>query len=257
MESYLPEAFFWMRVREKRLPDFKKRSSQSKEDGHIRRYFVDWVCQGGEKFSMPQSTIHLAVIISDRFIQSRGIDKIEPMTIVCMASLSIAAKFDDREPLVPKFKKLKTLMSESERSNISITNVELGHLEATILAFFQWNVFIPTPTHYTDLVHDEILHEDDLYNGHRILSKYYDEIKDNLKDFVKYFLNISMQVCQIYCRIYSQGKFVPYCLFYSENKLRKRKLFYEFPSMYFLRALSLFFVSDPFKIKHLKHSISM
>lgn len=72
---------------------------------------------------------------------------------------------------------------------------EFRDLEAMILAFFDWNIYIPSPTHYVDLlITDQVLDKDrDLVAG-VALKESFDEVRDCLTQFVHYFLDVSMQV---------------------------------------------------------------
>ena len=69
-----------------------------------------------------------------------------------------------------------------------------------ILDHFEWNIFIPSPTHYVDILRNNILLSDDIYGGNQLpeaKSRQFTEILDGLTDFVHYFLDISMQVCTV------------------------------------------------------------
>ena len=74
---------------------------------------------------------------------------------------------------------------------------------AMILDHFEWNIFIPSPTHYVDILRNKILLSDDIYGGSQlpeVNSRQFTEISDGLTDFIHYFLDISMQVCTIIYR---------------------------------------------------------
>ena len=89
-------------------------------------------------------------------------------------------------------------------------------LEAMILAFFDWNIFIPSPTHYVDLLMtDQVLDKNrDLLAG-VCITESFDEVFDCLTDFVHYFLDISMQVLQLHSGLL--------CLFPAHPKLKVAK----------------------------------
>ena len=63
------------------------------------------------------------------------------------------------------------------------------------MAHFNWNIFIPTPTHYIDLLEPQIVFPTDLIHGRLIAKEIYPEVVERLMEFVYYFLDISMQVC--------------------------------------------------------------
>merc|ERR1712093_747433 len=126
-------------MREQCLPKCEKRSPQLNQ----RRFLVDQACLAGQKFALPKSAIHLAVVILDRFMDGHDIKS--HLESVCMASLSLASKFDCKETHIPKFRHFKSVLPKPIRA------VDFRRLEGLILAYFEWNIFIPTATHYVDL----------------------------------------------------------------------------------------------------------
>ena len=66
------------------------------------------------------------------------------------------------------------------------------------MAHFNWNIFIPTPTHYVDLLEPQIVFPTDLIHGRLIAKEIYPEVVERLMEFVHYFLDISMQVCTVW-----------------------------------------------------------
>jgi hypothetical protein len=187
MEIYLTETLIYMRRREKELPHYGGKSPQVTK----RRLLVDWTCTRGEKLSLPKSAIHLAIVLIDRFMD--GHDIAEPsLYLVCLAALSIAAKFDCVESKVPKIAKFKKLLDDPA----SCPATEFQKLEYMIFSFFKWNIFIPTPTHFVELLLDQVLHPTDLVAGKSIHNNYGD-VLDCLTDFIYYFLAVSMQVIHV------------------------------------------------------------
>lgn len=187
-DPYLQETLLLMRDRESKLPEYRNRSNQLEN----RRFFIDWICLvGTDKFDLPRSANHLAVLIFDRFMDGHWINDSETVHFVCLACLSIAAKFDCKETQVPKFRKLKTLLDNPEHLKAK----EFRRLEKLILAHFKWNIYIPTPTHYVDLLHWHVLDSNDLMDGTSISLVYSEEVEKKLMEFIHYFLDISMQVC--------------------------------------------------------------
>ena len=76
--------------------------------------------------------------------------------------------------------------------------LEFRRLEGMIMAHFNWNIFIPTPTHYVDLLEPQIVFPTDLIHGRLIAKEIYPEVVERLMEFVHYFLDISMQVCTVW-----------------------------------------------------------
>lgn len=188
-DTYLQETLIFMRNIESKLPEFRSRSNQLEN----RRYFIDWICLAGDKFELPRSCNNLAVIIFDRFMDGHWITDFETVHFICLACLSISAKFDCKETQVPKFRKLKNLLEKPELFKAK----EFRRLEKLILSYFKWNIYIPSPTHYVDLLHWHILDSNDLMNGLSISIVYSEEVEKKMIEFVHYFLDISMQVSYI------------------------------------------------------------
>jgi len=186
MDTYLAENLAYMRLREIRLPLYRQKSPLI----HKRRVLVDWTCLGGEKFNLGKPAIHLAIVILDRFMDGHDFPDIDFLPYLCMASLSLAAKFDCKETRVPKFSKLKTLL---KKDDVIWNSVQFRNLEGIIMEYFKWNIFIPTPTHYADLLRSQIMFPSDLIHGCPISKEMYPEVEERLIEFVNYFLDLSMQ----------------------------------------------------------------
>jgi len=186
MDIYLRETLAYMRIRELKLPPYRQKSPQI----HKRRILVDWTCLSGEKFNLGRSAIHLAIVILDRFMDGHDFPDIDSLPYLCMASLSLAAKFDCKETSVPKFSKLKTLL---KKDDVIWTSAQFRRLEGMIMEHFDWNIFIPTPTNYVDFLQPQIVFPSDLIHGRLISKEMYREVEERLLEFTHYFLDISMQ----------------------------------------------------------------
>ena len=142
LEQYLLDTFAYMRQRESKLSTFKRRSPQLEH----RRVLVDWLCTKGESLEFPKSTIHMALVLLDRFMDCHSIE-MEHLHFVCLACLSVSGKFDMKETKVLRFSRLKTLLEESPDLP-ELKPAILKYLEGLILGHFDWNIYIPSPTHY-------------------------------------------------------------------------------------------------------------
>lgn len=188
METYFVENLWYMRQRESKLPRYKRKSPQLQH----RRILIDWICTSGESLEFHKSTIHLAVILLDRFMDGHKIES-KSLHFVCLACLSLSAKFDMKETKKLRFSNLSTVLDKTYRT---MPPHEFRRLEAMILDHFEWNIFIPSPTHYVDILRNNILLSDDIYGGNQLpeaKSRQFTEILDGLTDFIHYFLDISMQ----------------------------------------------------------------
>ncbi len=150
----------------------------------------------------------------------------ESMQFTCVGAMFIAAKFDwtessrstERSAYMPSRRRFLALLEYAKDYEKTIKD-EFLHLEAglftvcfglpfnnckwdafqiMLLTFFKWNIFIPTPWHYTEiLLLDALDLAGDFIQGKSLLSVASEDILDCLIDFTHYFLDISMQVSWI------------------------------------------------------------
>ena len=114
---------------------------------------------------------------------------LESLHFICLAALSLAAKFDCNDSKVPKFSRLAQLLDVPE----SCKPAQFRQLEGMMMGHFKWNIFIPTATHYIELLREQILHPTDLLAGEPVYD-YFQQIDDRLAAFITYFLDIALQV---------------------------------------------------------------
>ena len=89
------------------------------------------------------------------------------------------------------FSKLKTLL---KKDDAKWDPIQFRRLEGIIMEHFNWNIYLPTPTHYVDLLHSQIIFPSDLLHGCLISKEMYPDVEERLMEFVHYFLDLSMQV---------------------------------------------------------------
>ena len=173
-----------MRNKESKLSPYRGKSPQLNK----RRLLVDWTCLSAEEISLPKSSQHLAIVLLDRFMDSHDI-ALESLHFICLAALSLAAKFDCLDSKVPKLSHLVKLLDVPD----SCKPAQFRQLEGMIMGHFKWNIFIPTATHYVEMLREHILHPTDLLAGISIYDDFH-EVDERLSAFVTYFLDIAMQV---------------------------------------------------------------
>lgn len=94
------------------------------------------------------------------------------------------------ENQAPRFTILAKLNPDSD-----FTAKQFKNLEGTILSSMNWNIFIPSPTHYVDILRAYIIDLDnDLVAGNPISERDREEMGKRVMEFVDYFLDVSMQV---------------------------------------------------------------
>ena len=188
-EPYLFETFTYMRERESRLKKFRGRSPQKRH----RRILVDWICTSGEESDFPKSTVNLAIIILDHFMDSHSIESMY-LHFVCLACLSVSAKFDMKETKALKFSNMRKFLPEKKREDLSPS--DFRELEYKVMAAFDWNIYIFSPTHFVEPLEDLVLRLTETYDGTKLRKNddFYHSALKSIKDFVYYFIDISMQV---------------------------------------------------------------
>ena len=184
LDTYLLDSLNFMRNKESKLSPYRGKSPQLNK----RRLLVDWTCLSAEEISLPKSSQHLAIVLLDRFMDSHDI-ALESLHFICLAALSLAAKFDCLDSKVPKLSHLVKLLDVPD----SCKPAQFRQLEGMIMGHFKWNIFIPTATHYVEMLREHILHPTDLLAGISIYDDFH-EVDERLSAFVTYFLDIAMQV---------------------------------------------------------------
>lgn len=84
-ETYQAEYVAYMRLKEANLPEFRNFYPQIGR----RRFLVDWICLKGEKLSLPKSTLHLSIVLLDRFLDAHFISKAEYLNWTCLGKFSM------------------------------------------------------------------------------------------------------------------------------------------------------------------------
>ena len=188
-DTYLMDYLNCMRHKESNVSlDYRGKSPQLGQ----RRLLVDWTCLSAEEISLPKSTQNLAIVLLDRFMDGHDI-ALESLHFICLAALSLAAKFDCNDSKVPKFSRLAQLLDVPG----SCKPAQFRQLEGMMMGHFKWNIFIPTATHYIELLREQILHPTDLLAGDPVYD-YFQQIDDRLAAFISYFLDIALQVTFIH-----------------------------------------------------------
>ena len=141
---------------------------------------------------IPKSTINLAIVILDRFMDSHSIEFM-CLHFVCLACLSVSAKFDMKETKKLKFSNMKNLLPQKKRD---LSPADFRELEYKVMAAFDWNIYIFSPTHFVEPLEDLVLRPSEIYDGTKLRKNddFYHTALSGLKKFMYYFIDISMQV---------------------------------------------------------------
>ena len=74
---------------------------------------MDWTILSAEELALPKPAQHLAIVLLDRFMDSHDI-ALQSLHVICLAAISLAAKFDGLETKVPKHSKLIKVLDVPE-----------------------------------------------------------------------------------------------------------------------------------------------
>lgn len=180
ISNYATDIMVWMKEKEDTLYEFKKQSPQLNK----RRHLVDWTSIVAEKLKLTNCTLHLAVKLLDFFMDGHDIQDPQ-LYLVCLGSLLLAAKMEEKDSNVPKCSELNSFV----KNHFPLS--DFLSLEFVILTYFNWNLLIPTACHFTEMLLPHSIHPSDLHNGGPIVS--YREAKSYFHQYVKYFLDIAIQ----------------------------------------------------------------
>jgi len=178
--DYASDIMHWMKCQEVKMDDFKRQSPQINR----RRHLVDWTSIVAEKLKLANCTLHLAVKMLDYFMDGHDIQDPQ-LYLVCLGSLLLAAKMEEKDSNVPKCSQLNAFV----KNHFPLS--DFLSLEFVILTFFNWSLCIPTACHFTEMLLPYSILPTDCHNGGPIVSLR--EAKDYYHQYVKYFLDIALQ----------------------------------------------------------------
>ncbi|XP_023341055.1 cyclin-J [Eurytemora carolleeae] len=178
--EYIEDIIAWLKKRELLTPEFKRQSPQLSR----RRVLVDWTSKVAEKLQLTNCTVHLAVKIVDYFMDGHDIQNPQ-LFLVCLGSLLLAAKFEEKDTNVPKCSELNAFTKN--RFPLS----DFISLEIVILKYFKWNLCLPTACYFTEMWTSYACLPTDHHNNGPIVS--FREAKAYFYQYVKYFLDLAMQ----------------------------------------------------------------
>jgi len=192
-DLYCREFLGHMKGQEMRL---YKRFFRKSPQLDFRQTLVNWIVMVGERSAkLKLNTLHLAVKLLDFFMDGHNIQQ-EKLYLVAMASLTIAAKFDEKESKVPKLSHLidctPVELQDDFRNTDSVKNH--GFLEAMILNYFDWNVFLPTSSSFAAVILPQVLKDTDLYQDQAITFEQMEQInlRSQFSELLRYFLRLSI-----------------------------------------------------------------
>lgn len=167
-----------------------------------RRLLVDWMCVVASKLNIGSFSTHLAIKLLDSFMGGHDIEE-HRLHFVSIGCLRIATKFEEKDSRVPNLKSISALLPEKYQRGFSVA--EYRPLEEMILKYIDWNVFVPTASHFVDMLMPFCIQEKNTVIAHleqrnskRIpLSKSFQIVEKNFKEHVSYFLDVSLQAIEL------------------------------------------------------------
>ncbi|XP_045468981.1 cyclin-J-like isoform X1 [Harmonia axyridis] len=136
VEEYNDEFNKFTLSREKKRKQFRHQSQQFP----YRKYLVDFIEQTCKSKGYSRSTLFLATYLLDLYMDHHSL-LIRRLMIVAIASLTMAAKVEERSATVPKFLELMPEPVENALKYYS-------EIQKEMLKFFEWDLFIPTAAHH-------------------------------------------------------------------------------------------------------------
>lgn len=176
--EYSQEIIAWLKKREKEIRDYKRQSPQI----HRRRHLVDWTCVVADTLNLTKCSVHLAIRILDYFMDGHDI-KDPQLYLVCLGSLLLASKVEEKDSNVPKCSEMNTFA----KNVFALSDFKM--LELVILKYFNWNIFLPTACHFVEMWLPESIYPSD-YRGP---PQYFSDAKTFFLKYVEYFMDLSTQ----------------------------------------------------------------
>jgi len=178
--EYYHDIIAWQKTREQQSMEYKRQSPQISK----RRHLVDWTSIVAEKLKLTSCTVHLAIKILDYFMDGHDIQDPQ-LYLVCLGSLLLASKVEEKESNVPKCSELNAFTKNQFPLSDFIS------LEIVILKYFNWNLCLPTACYFAEMWLPYAICETDSHNYGPIVS--FREAKAYFHQYVKYFLDLAMQ----------------------------------------------------------------
>jgi len=177
---YVKDILVWMMKKEATMIPLKLLSPQL----HRRRSLVEWSCSLAEKLKLTTQTVHLAINLLDHFMAGHDIDEPQ-LYLVCLGSLQLAAKIQEKETNVPRGSFLAKLLPHP------LPPSAFSSLEFVMLNYFQWDICLPTTPYVTELLLPHLILASDKQYGVSIVN--FRRVKEELQTVVKEMMDIGLQ----------------------------------------------------------------
>ncbi|KAF6199106.1 hypothetical protein GE061_007131 [Apolygus lucorum] len=140
---YSADIHRYYKSREEHLPRILFQSPQAGS----RASLVDWMRTVAEKYRLSKLTIHLAVYIIDRFMDTHNIAT-QKLGMVAMVSLLIASKFEDNADKTPSISSMISILAEDDRNAVTVSQAVV--LEMFMLHSLNWRLGWPTAATFAE-----------------------------------------------------------------------------------------------------------
>jgi transcription initiation factor TFIIIB Brf1 subunit/transcription initiation factor TFIIB len=123
-------------LQKKRQPDHAYMTVQSDINSKMRAILVDWLVDVHYKYALLPQTLHIAVLLIDRFLEKNQKLKRQKLQLVGVTAMFVAAKYEEiYPPEAEDFVKI---------TDNAYTREELFGMERELLAGIKYRVTFPT-----------------------------------------------------------------------------------------------------------------
>jgi len=149
LEIYGQYNYIHKKMRKKEAAQYARhlaRGFRSHADPTYQRHrsaTVDWVCQVGEACGLGSLTIHSAIGFLDAFLDVMPVDG-SRLRLVGAATILIAAKIEEQEPLVPRVATLSAYCGPPTTPSF------IPKVESLVLNHLGWEMVVLTPVHFLE-----------------------------------------------------------------------------------------------------------
>ncbi|XP_076333741.1 cyclin J isoform X3 [Tachypleus tridentatus] len=186
LTEYEEEIHDHLRAKEQKRAVFHAQSPQL----HFRQFLVEWLIDICKKRNLSTPVQHLAIYLLDYFMDNHSIQR-EQLQLVTLGCLLVAAKFEEKDNLIPKTSELNQTVDNMYNLH------EFVQMELALVEFFHWDLMVPTTAHFVEYYEHYCVCTTDFHAGRplpalpkaRVCAQHYND----------YFLDLSIRVACKFC----------------------------------------------------------
>ncbi|XP_076333751.1 cyclin J isoform X9 [Tachypleus tridentatus] len=185
LTEYEEEIHDHLRAKEQKRAVFHAQSPQL----HFRQFLVEWLIDICKKRNLSTPVQHLAIYLLDYFMDNHSIQR-EQLQLVTLGCLLVAAKFEEKDNLIPKTSELNQTVDNMYNLH------EFVQMELALVEFFHWDLMVPTTAHFVEYYEHYCVCTTDFHAGRplpalpkaRVCAQHYND----------YFLDLSIRVSTLH-----------------------------------------------------------